>query len=101
VTLGLCSQIDLDAEVKKAAARLERERKEAGIAEPPKAGTLLPTEETTAAPPPPEPEQPMATTLAQEARDRRSAPEEEEDAPDVDSVFARLKDLKHTDAPSE
>ena len=31
VTLGLCSQIDLDAEVKKAAARLERERKEAGI----------------------------------------------------------------------
>ncbi len=100
VTLGLCSQIDLDAEVKKAAARLERERKEAGIAEPPKAGTLLPTEETTAAPPP-EREQPMATTLAQEARDRRSAPDEEEDAPDVDSVFARLKDLKHTDAPSE
>ena len=33
VTLGLCSQIDLDAEVKKAAARLERERKEAGQAE--------------------------------------------------------------------
>ena len=28
VTLGLCSQIDLDAEVKKAAARLDRERKE-------------------------------------------------------------------------
>ena len=42
VTLGLCSQIDLDAEVKKAAARLERERKEAGLTEPPKAGTLLP-----------------------------------------------------------
>ncbi len=29
VTLGLCSQIDLDAEVKKAARRVERERKEA------------------------------------------------------------------------
>jgi hypothetical protein len=102
VTLGLCSQIDLDAEVKKAAARLERERKEAGLTEPPKAGTLLPTEETTAAPPPPpEREQPMATTLAQEARDRRTAPEEAEDAPNADSVFARLKDLKHTDAPSE
>ena len=101
MTLGLCSQIDLDAEVKKAAARLERERKEAGIAEPPKAGTLLPTEETTAAPPPPEAEQPMATTLAQEARDRRSAPDEDEEAPDVDSVFAKLKDLKHTDASSE
>ena len=69
MTLGLCSQIDLDAEVKKAAARLERERKEAGIAEPPKAGTLLPAEETTAAPAPaPEPERPMATALAQEAR---------------------------------
>ena len=49
VTLGLCSQIDLDAEVKKAAARLDRERKESGIVEPPKAGTLLPAEESTAA----------------------------------------------------
>src|SRR6185312_13137179 len=48
VTLGLCSQIDLDAEVKKAAARLERERKEAGIVEQPKAGTLLPAEEALA-----------------------------------------------------
>jgi uncharacterized protein len=105
VTLGLCSQIDLDAEVKKAAARLERERKEAGVTEPPKAGTLLPTEESTAAPPPPEPEpepeRPMATALAQEARNRKAAPEEEEEAPDVDSVFAKLKDLKHTDASSE
>jgi uncharacterized protein len=105
VTLGLCSQIDLDAEVKKAAARLERERKEAGITEPPKAGTLLPTEESTAEPPAPEaapePERPMATALAQEARDRRAAPEREEETPDADSVFAKLKDLKHTDAPPE
>ena len=102
VTLGLCSQIDLDAEVKKAAARLERERKEAGIVEPPRAGTLLPAEETTAPPAPaPEPERPMATALAQEARDRRAAPEEEEEAPDVESVFAKLKELKRTDVPSE
>ena len=43
----------------------------------------------------------MATALAQEARDRRSAPEEEEETPDVDSVFAKLKELKRTDAPSE
>jgi len=97
VTLGLCSQIDLDAEVKKAARRLDRSGKAAGE----KAGTLLPTEESTARPPPPEREQPMATALAQEARDRRAAPEEAEDAPNADSVFARLKDLKHTDAPSE
>lgn len=102
VTLGLCSQIDLDAEVKKAAGRLERERKEAGIAEPPKAGTLLPAEETiAAAPPPPEPERPMATALAQEARAAMAAPDEVEEAPDVDSVFARLKELKRTEVSSE
>lgn len=45
VTLGLCSQIDLDAAVKRAAARLEREQKKAGITVE-KAGSLLPTEET-------------------------------------------------------
>lgn len=46
VTLGLCSQIDLDAEVKKAARRTGGDRKDAGDEE--KAGTLLPTSETTA-----------------------------------------------------
>ncbi len=101
VTLGLCSQIDLDAEVKKAAARLERERKESGIVEPPKAGTLLPAEESiAAAPPPPEPERPMATALAQEARAAMAAPDEEEETPDIDSVFAKLKDFKRTDVTS-
>jgi hypothetical protein len=102
VTLGLCSQIDLDAEVKKAAARLDRERKDAGLTEPAKAGTLLPTEESIAPPPPePERERPMATSLAEEARAAMAAPDEEEEAPDADSVFARLKDLKRTDLPSE
>ena len=67
VTLGLCSQIDLDAEVKKAAARLARER---GTVEPGKVETLLPAEETIEAPVPEpvEREAPMATALAQEAR---------------------------------
>jgi len=104
VTLGLCSQIDLDAEVKKAAVRLERERKEAGIVEQPKAGTLLPAEEALAAAEPrpePEAERPMATALAKEARAAMAAPEEEEEEPDVDSVFAKLKELKRTDAPPE
>jgi hypothetical protein len=102
VTLGLCSQIDLDAEVKKAAARLDRERKESGIVEPPKVGTLLPAEESTAAaPPPPEPERPMATALAQEARAAMNAPDEEEETPDIDSVFAKLKDFKRTDVTSD
>jgi len=55
VTLGLCSQIDLDAEVKKAAAKLERERE--GTA-PAKGETLAPTEETIDAVPEPDVETP-------------------------------------------
>jgi len=105
VTLGLCSQIDLDNAVKRAAARLERERKKAG-GEAAKAGTLLPTEETIgageAAPEgevPVEAEEPMAAALAQEARDAMAAPEQVEEAPDADSVFAKLKDLKRDDTP--
>lgn len=42
VTLGLCTQIDLDAEVKKSVRRLEK-----GKAGSERAGTLLPTVETT------------------------------------------------------
>jgi uncharacterized protein len=94
VALSLCSQIDLDAEVKKAAARLARERHEVEAVEPPRGGTLIPAEETIAAAPAPAPEPSMATALAQEAREAMAAPEEEEDVPDVDSVFAKLKDLK-------
>ena len=45
VALGLCSQTDLDTEVHKAAARLERERAEQRK-KLEKAGTLLPTSET-------------------------------------------------------
>jgi uncharacterized protein len=91
VALSLCSQIDLDAEVKKAAARLARERHED---EPANAGTLIPAEETIDQEPAPQPEPSMATALAQEARDAMAAPEEEEDVPDADSVFAKLKELK-------
>ena len=113
VTLGLCSQIDLDAAVNRAAARLEREQKKAGKGAA-KAGTLLPTEETIdiaataeiageAEPLPTEkPEAEMATVLAQEARDAMAAPEQVEEAPDADSVFAKLKDLKPSgNAPEE
>jgi hypothetical protein len=49
VALGLCSQVDLDTEVQKAAARLEREKAEQRK-KMEKAGTLLPTAETTLAP---------------------------------------------------
>jgi uncharacterized protein len=80
VTLGLCSQIDLDAEVKKAARRLDR--KDKGGAE--RAGTLLPTEETTQ--PPPERKVEIMQPRHEEAREET---EQEEQA----RVFAKLKEL--------
>jgi hypothetical protein len=49
VALGLCAQVDLDNEVRKAALRLERERAE-HRKKLVKAGTLLPTSETTLPP---------------------------------------------------
>lgn len=80
VTLGLCSQIELDALVQKAARKAERERKKAAKA----AGTsemLLPASETTA----PEPA-PVAAPEEEEDREKKSY--------DADSVFAKLKDVK-------
>ncbi len=96
VTLSLCSQIDLDAEVAKAAGRLARERKESSVVEPPRGGTLIPAEESIAVEgPPPEREAPLATALAQEAREAKAANHEEgEEVPDAESVFAKLKELK-------
>ncbi|HXK54449.1 MAG TPA: DUF1013 domain-containing protein [Hyphomicrobiales bacterium] len=76
VTLGLCSQLDLDAEVDKAARRLARERK-AAEKEGRDLGTLLPAEETIA--------EPAAET---------APPEPEEVELDADSVFAKLQALK-------
>jgi uncharacterized protein len=80
VTLGLCSQIDLDFEVQRAA-------KDRPAAEPADAGqTLLPAEVSTAAAPRSEPFADMS---------RKTGPEEEKI--DVDSVFAKLKQLKRTE----
>lgn len=91
VTLGLCSQIDLDAEVQKAARRVEREHKQA-IKEGRAPETLLPAEQVIAgagaAVPPPAAD--GARETAPEAREE----EEEEAALDPDSVFARLEALK-------
>jgi hypothetical protein len=80
VTLGLCSQIDLDAEVKKAAKRADK-----GDQAVDKAGTLLPTEETTR--PMAEIVQPKPEAVA------RPATEAEEDA----RVFAKLKEMSAGD----
>jgi hypothetical protein len=82
VTLGLCSQIDLDAEVKKAARRLERDRKDKPGME--KAGTLLPTEETTQ----PAPER-KVEIMQPKHEELREETEQEEQA----RVFAKLKEL--------
>jgi hypothetical protein len=82
VTLGLCSQIDLDAEVKKAARRLERDRKDRPGME--KAGTLLPTEETTQ----PAPER-KVEIMQPKHEELREETEQEEQA----RVFAKLKEL--------
>lgn len=54
VTLGLCTQVDLDKAVKRAARRLEREAKAKGVDESaaPAEETLLPTEDTIEPPKP-------------------------------------------------
>jgi hypothetical protein len=77
VTLGLCSQIDLDMEVERAAKAggLPRTAEVTGP-------SLLPAEETTA-----------ADALAAAARARTPAPKEEEEL-DADAVFAKLSAMK-------
>lgn len=119
VTLGLCSQTDLDKEVQKAARRVERERK-AQEAEMRKAGTLLPSEETTAEVEPvaasknyeiipagshgapysgeaapassASHDEPSAEDVFGAEPEKEEKPEEEEAS--ADSVFAKLEELK-------
>ncbi|MEZ5923984.1 MAG: cell cycle transcriptional regulator TrcR [Hyphomicrobiaceae bacterium] len=91
VTLGLCSQIDLDAEVKRAARRLERERAEQAKDAPDQAGTLLDTSETT--------ETGAAADTADgsnliTSESMQEAPAEPSEADETASVFAKLKALK-------
>lgn len=76
VTLGLCSQIDLDFEVQRAA----KERPQ--LVQADGGQTLLPAEVSTA----PEPEPGFA--------DNEPPRRKEEEKIDVDSVFAKLKTLK-------
>jgi hypothetical protein len=86
VTLGLCTQIDLDNEVKKAARRLERERKEQGKPPLEKAGTLLPASQTIPGLGP----QPDVEIVAPRPREEvREETEREEEA----RVFAKLREM--------
>ncbi|MFZ0852480.1 MAG: cell cycle transcriptional regulator TrcR [Hyphomicrobiaceae bacterium] len=92
VTLGLCSQTDLDNEVRKAARRVEREKKDQQKPTE-KGGTLLPTSETTVAPglgPQPDVEIMPPT--------RPEAPREETEAEEQARVLAKLRELGATKA---
>jgi len=88
VTLGLCSQIDLDFEVNRAA------KDRAPVTED-RGQTLLPADVTTRAP------------LDEHATEEdvfgqsTTQPAEEEADLDVDSVFAKLKGLKVPETPEE
>jgi hypothetical protein len=91
VTLGLCSQIDLDAEVKKAAKRAERERKD-GDKDHERAGTLLPASETT------------ASSTTAEILAPKAAEEAPEETPEQEQarVFAKLKGMtSHKDEETD
>ncbi len=79
VTLGLCSQMELDAAVQKAADKREREAKKAAKAAR-DTGTLAPAAETITPQPEPEPAQPE-----EEEKDARDGA-----SPDVESVFSSL-----------
>ena len=103
VTLGLCSQGDLDSAVQKAARRVERERQKAEK-EAIKAGTLLPTAATVTAKP--AADEPVYARVIQAEPEPAPEPElqmpsgssvsEEPAEPeyDADSVFAKLQNLK-------
>ncbi len=84
VTLGLCSQIDLDAEVAKAARRLDRSSKD-GAAGEDRAGTLLATAVTTA---------PASTNTAEilAPKEAAAAPEETPEQEQA-RVLAKLKGM--------
>lgn len=86
VTLGLCTQIELDFAVQKA-ARKTRGKGEAAPAE--RVATLLPASETVSR------EQPAAAPSADSAFSLpEPAPKEKEEEYDPDSVFAKLKGIK-------
>jgi len=124
VTLSLCTQTDLDKEVKRADQRVQKERKEAEKAAI-KAGTLLPSEVTTEESP--ADKKPAMATLvtaaehaahkaateaaalalrrtdiAEEHRGDRTAEEQAAAAKETaESVFAKLKEVKLEEKPEE
>ena len=91
VTLGLCSQIDLDAEVKKSARRVERQKKE-DEKDIVKGGTLLSAEETT---------EPSASSETSEPAEESQEHTQETESEEVARVFSKLKQMTSTEPQSE
>jgi hypothetical protein len=77
VTLGLCTQLELDLAVQRAARKTKKDEGEPVA----RGATLLPASETVVRPEPREPAEP-------------AAPKQTEKEYDPDSVFAKLKGLK-------
>ena len=92
VTLGLCSQVDLDAEVQKSAKRVVPVAEVAAVTHD-RAGTLLPASETIPGLGP----QPDFGATAPEAE----AEPEVSDADEAERVFAKLKELSRPADPNE
>lgn len=87
VSLGLCTQIDLDFEVERAARNLPD-----NVSEQPEGSTLLPASQTTA-----------AEALAAAARPAQPTEREQkrQDDREADAVFAKLKSLKGPEEQAE
>ncbi len=96
VTLGLCSQLDLDFAVQKAAKRAGNR---APVDTQAPVETLIPAAQSILDEADPallhgEPPAPAAETTFEKFTDAPEQPAAEDEALDADSVFARLKDLK-------
>ena len=92
VTLGLCSQIDLDNEVRKGAKRATPAGPAAPVAEPERAGTLLPASATIPGLGP----QPETSDVKEAAEADEAA-----SADETSRVFAKLKELTRPAEESE
>lgn len=106
VMLGLCTQVDLDAEVEKAAKRVAKERKAMGLPPLEASETLLPTAETTgyespaAAPKAVEPA-PTAENIFGSTTPAEPTSEEVAEADETARVFAKLQEMKPNEAADE
>jgi hypothetical protein len=87
VSLGLCSQLDLDFAVQKAAQKSGK----GVVADRPEARTLIPAAELLAQQAKPQAPSPAGETASIAAKEKES---EKEPDYDPDSVFAKLKSLK-------